>query len=394
MKPPSLRGQLYNYLQELPLAVAQLSHQKVRLAVAITGISFANILIFMQLGFRSSLFDGTARLQGNLNGDLYLISSRSKQLGDQTFSRRRLYQAAAIPGVETASPMYYTVTKWKNPATQQIDKIPVIGFNLAQPVLYLPDVNQQLEQIKLPDTVLFDRQSQSVLGPIAEWFDQGKLVRAEINDRRITVTGVFSLGGSLFRNGHVIVSDWNYLRLFGKTSLEDLHLGVIRLKPGTDQATVQQSIQAAVPQEVKVLTSEQLIKLEESYWEQDPAGVVFNFGTIMGFIVGVVIVYQVLYSDVNDHLAEYATLKAIGYSQRQLLLVVFQEALILAIFGFIPGYGLSVGMYTFIGNLIRIPIPMRTHVALQVFVLTLLMCLISGAIASRKLQSADPADIF
>jgi putative ABC transport system permease protein len=325
---------------------------------------------------------------------LYLISSRSKQLGDQTFSRRRLYQAAAIPGVETASPMYYTVTKWKNPATQQIDKIPVIGFNLAQPVLYLPDVNQQLEQIKLPDTVLFDRQSQSVLGPIAEWFDQGKLVRAEINDRRITVTGVFSLGGSLFRNGHVIVSDWNYLRLFGKTSLEDLHLGVIRLKPGTDQATVQQSIQAAVPQEVKVLTSEQLIKLEESYWEQDPAGVVFNFGTIMGFIVGVVIVYQVLYSDVNDHLAEYATLKAIGYSQRQLLLVVFQEALILAIFGFIPGYGLSVGMYTFIGNLIRIPIPMRTHVALQVFVLTLLMCLISGAIASRKLQSADPADIF
>lgn len=394
MKPPSIREHLYHYLQELPLAVSQLSHQKVRLAVAITGISFANILIFMQLGFRSVLFDGTARLQGNLNGDLYLISSRSKQLGDQTFSRRHLYQAAAVAGVETASPLYYTISKWKNPSTQQTDTVPVLGFNLAQPVLDLPEVNQQLEQIKLPDTVLFDRKSQPSLGPIAEWFDQGKLIRAEVNDRRITVVGVFSLGGSLFRNGHVIVSDWNYLRLFGKTSLEDLHLGVIRLKSGTDRFTVQQNIQAIVPQDIRVLTSEQLIKLEESYWEQDPAGVVFNFGTIMGFIVGVVIVYQVLYSDVNDHLAEYATLKAIGYSQKQLLLVVFQEALILAILGFIPGYSLSVGMYTFIGNLIRIPIPMRMTVALQVFILTLLMCLISGAIASRKLQSADPADIF
>jgi putative ABC transport system permease protein len=149
-----------------------------------------------------------------------------------------------------------------------------------------------------------------------------------------------------------------------------------------------------MPQEVKVLTSEQLIALEEAYWSKDPAGVVFNFGTIMGFIVGVVMVYQVLYSDINDHLAEYATLKAIGYSHKQLLFVIFQEAIILGILGFLPGYGLSVGMYTLISNLIRIPIPMRATIALQVFVLTLLMCVISGAIASRKLQSADPADIF
>ena len=394
MKFPLIQKHLPDWIQEIPLSVAQLSHQKVRLAVALTGISFANILIFMQLGLRSVLFDGVTHLHSHLYGDLYLISRRSLYLGDKPFSRRHLYQAAAVEGVKTASPFYYADSSWKNPETQQIHKVSVIGFNPAQPVLDLPDVNQQLETLKLPDTLLFDKQSQSSLGPIAQWFSEGRSIQTEIGDRKVIVGGIFTLGSTLFKNGHVITSDWNYLRLFGQTSLEEVHLGIITLKPGANLQRVQQSLEAALPEDVKVLTYTDLIQLEESYWSQDPAGVVFNFGTIMGFIVGVVIVYQVLYSDVNDHLSEYATLKAIGYSSVQLLLVIFQEAVILAVLGFIPGCGLSMAMYALIGSLIRIPIVMKPYIVFQVFVLTVLMCAISGAIASRKLQSADPADIF
>lgn len=394
MKFPSLPTYLQHWAQEIPLSVAQLTHQKVRLTVALTGISFANILIFMQLGFRSVLFDGVTHLHSYLAGDLYLISRRSQYLGDKPFSRRQLYQVAAIEGVEVASPFYYSDSSWKNPETQQIDDVSVIGFNPAQPVLNLPEVNQQLDKLKLPDTILYDTQSQPSLGPVSQWFMEGRSFQSEIGDRRVQVGGIFTLGSTLFKNGHVITSDWNYLRLFGQSSLEGVHLGVITLEPGADLPTVQRSIQAALPRDVNVLTYQDLVDLEESYWSQDPAGVVFNFGTIMGFIVGVVIVYQVLYSDVNDHLSEYATLKAIGYSSGQLLLVVFQESIILAVLGFIPGYGLSVGMYALISNLIRIPIIMRLHIAVQVFLLTVLMCAISGAIACRKLQSADPADIF
>jgi putative ABC transport system permease protein len=329
-----------------------------------------------------------------LAGDLYLIGRRSQYLGDKPFSRRHLYQAAAVEGVKTASPFYYSDADWKNPETLQIDKVSVIGFNPTQPVLNVPEVNQQLGMLKLPDTILFDTQSQPSLGPVAQWFVENRPIPAEISDRKVTVGGIFTLGSTLFKNGHVVTSDWNYLRLFGQTSLEEVQLGIITLEPGADLQQVQRSIAAALPQDVKVLTYADLTYLEESYWSQDPAGVVFNFGTVMGFIVGVVIVYQVLYSDVNDHLAEYATLKAIGYSGTQLLLVVFQEAVILAVLGFIPGCGLSLGMYAFIGSLIRIPIVMRPYIAVQVFVLTVLMCAISGAIACRKLQSADPADIF
>lgn len=394
MKLPSVKNWFGNLSQEVPLSVAQLSHQKVRLVVALSGIGFANILIFMQLGFRAILFDGVTRIHEHLQGDLFLVSSRSEFLGDKTFSKRHLYQAAAVDGIESAHPLYYAQSNWVNPEDKKIIDVAVIAFNPVRPILDLPEVNQQLDQIRLPDTVLFDRKSQATLGPISEWMMQGKNVKTEVGDRQIKVGGLFSLGSTLFKSGHIITSDWNYLRLFGKNSTDDVQAGILMLKPGADLLAIQRNVQAALPDDVKVMTREEFVALEAAHWAQAPAGVIFNFGAIMGFIVGVVIVYQVLYSDVNDHLAEYATLKAMGYSGVQLLLVIFQEAIILAVLGFVPGCGLSVGMYGLLGGLTRIPIAMRSDVALQVFVMTVVMCLISAAIATRKLQSADPADVF
>ena len=126
----------------------------------------------------------------------------------------------------------------------------------------------------------------------------------------------------------------------------------------------------------------------------EPNGVILRFGTIVGFIVGIIIVYQVLYSDINDHLSEYATLKAMGYGDRSLLVVVIQEAIILGVMGFIPGFIASVGLYQLLSMLTRIPIAMKVSIAIQVFILTLVMSIVSGAIATNKLRSADTADVF
>jgi putative ABC transport system permease protein len=395
MKIPLLKTILGNHFQEIPLAVAQLSHQKVRLLVALSGIGFANILIFMQLGFSALLFDGVTRIHEHLKGDLFLVSKRTKYLGDQPFSKRQLYQAASVDGVAEASPFYYSAQgTWVNPETKEMTNVVVIAFNPAQPVMDLPEVNQQLEQIKLPNTVLFDSKSQAILGPVTKWLAHQKTITTELSGRRIKVGGTFTLGSSLFKSGHLITSDWNYLRLFGPDSIDEIHVGIITLRPGADPQTVLKNIQAILPDDVTVMTRQKFVESEIAYWSQNPSGVIFSFGTIMGFIVGVVIVYQVLYSDVNDHLAEYATLKAIGYSGMQLLAVVFTEAIILAVLGFIPGFSCAIGMYMLLGNLTQIPIAMRADVALQVFILTVLMCMISAAIAARKLQSADPADVF
>ena len=114
----------------------------------------------------------------------------------------------------------------------------------------------------------------------------------------------------------------------------------------------------------------------------------------MGFMVGVIIVYQVLSTDVNSHIKEYATFKAMGYNNLYLLGVVFEEAIILAVLGFIPGAIAPLGLYHLTRNATNLPLYMTVARALTVLTLTMIMCVISGAIATRKLQSADPADMF
>lgn len=185
------------------------------------------------------------------------------------------------------------------------------------------------------------------------------------------------------------------LRLFGRNSTDKVHVGVLKLKPGANREIVAQNLRSRLPSDVRVLNRREFKKLELAFWSNEhPAGTIFSFGAIMGFVVGVVIVYQILFTDVSDHLAEYATLKAMGYSDMSLLAVVFQEGIILAIMGFAPGYITSIGMYGLLGNLTRIPLVMKATVAWQVLIATVVMCLTSSAIAMRKLRSADPADVF
>ena len=388
---------LLNKLKKEPLlGWAQLSHQKVRTFVAIAGIAFADILIFMQLGFYNSLFGGVTRLNENLNGDLYIVSSRAKFMDDgQTFDRRHLYQAAAVEGVTSASPFYYSHAGWVNPWNKKVTNVAVLAFDPAHPVLNLPDVNQQLNQIKLPDKVLVDRRARPDLGAIAQAYDRGETVTTEISGRRISVGGMFDFGSTLFVEGYLITSDWNYLRLYGQDSIENVKVGVLNLESSAELTTIKTRVRQSLPSVIAVMTHDEFIAAEKEFWDKNhPAGTIFNFGVVMGFVVGVVIVYQVLFADVNDHLAEYATLKAMGYPDKSLLVVVFQEAIILAVLGFIPGFGFSVGMYGLLEALTQMPLAMGTDVAVRVFILTLVMCSASGAIAIRKLQSADPAEVF
>lgn len=384
------------FTKEPPLGWAQLRHQKVRLLVAIAGIAFADILIFMQLGFHTSLFGGVTRLNENLTGDLYLVSSRAKFMDDgQTFDRRHLYQAAAVKGVTSANPFYYSHAGWVNPWNKKVTNVAILAFDPAHPVLNLPDVNAQLDQIKLPDKVLVDRQARPDLGAIATAFDRGETVTTEISGRRISVSGMFDFGSTLFVEGFLITSDWNYLRLYGADSIENVKVGVLTVDNQSNLQTVKAHVRASLTDVVTVMTAAEFIAAEKEFWDQNhPAGTIFNFGVAMGFVVGIVIVYQVLFADVNDHLAEYATLKAMGYPDRSLLIVVFQEAIILALLGFIPGFGVSIGMYAVLESLTQMPLAMQSAVAARVFLLTITMCLASGAIAIRKLQSADPAEVF
>jgi putative ABC transport system permease protein len=107
-----------------------------------------------------------------------------------------------------------------------------------------------------------------------------------------------------------------------------------------------------------------------------------------------VIVYQILFADVSQHLREYATLKAMGYSNRFLSSVVLQEAAILSVLGYLPGLAITFGLYRATAEATRLPLELEGGRALLVLGLTLAMCGGAALIALRKVRSADPAEVF
>ncbi len=377
-----------------PLAWAQLSHQKIRLSVAIGGIAFANILIFMQLGFLTLFSKGATALPENLAGDLFIINPEAKYIGANNFDRIRLYQAAALEGVVSTTPLYLDFTSWAYSSKFTSFQTRVLAFNPQSPIFNNAEINQQIAKIHAPGIVLFDRLSKAELGPIAQKFQTSGAVRSIIKNRRIEVAGLFSMGNSFFLgDGNIVMSENSYTDIFGEDVLNNVSIGIVRVVPQTNLRRLQAAMKAAVPG-IEVLTRPELIQREVDYQNAQPTGPIFGFGAMMGFVVGIVVVYQVLYADVSDHLAEYATLKAIGHSDGALLRVIFTEAIILAVIGFVPGCGLSIGMYLFLAQATKLELVMTPDIALMVFVLTLVMCMASAAIASSKLRSADPADVF
>jgi putative ABC transport system permease protein len=378
------------------LAWAQLSHQKGRLLVAMAGIAFADMLMFIQLGFQNALYDSNTRLHQSINADLVLISPQALNIVDlETFPRRRLYQSLSFPEVQSAEPLYTRLVIWKNPQSYRKTTVLLLGIKPEYPAFSIPALEQKSDILKLPDTLLFDRGSRGDYAQTLSAIDAGKTVTTEIVNRKNVIGGLFMSGSSFAADGNVVTSDLNFHRILPNRHPSQISAGLIRLKPGIDPVSMAQTLQAYLPNDVKVLTKAEFIAFEKRYWSENTSiGFIFNLGTGIGFIVGVVIVYQILSNDVADHTAEYATLKAMGYQNGYLLRVVFQEAIILAIFGFIPGSTIAIGLYALTRNATNLPLYMTLSRAFTVMILTLLMCLISGAIATRKLRAADPADIF
>lgn len=383
-------------LRKIPLAWLQLTRERTRLLVALAGIAFADILIFMQLGFQDSLYYSNVRFHASLEGDIVLISNQSSSLiSMKNFSQRRLYQALNFKEVQSVHPIYLDFTSFRNPITGFPRNIFVIGTNPQSNILNIPGVSENLSQLNLPDVILYDRASRSEFGPIAQKFDEGETVTAEVRLRRIRVVGLFTLGASFGADGNIITSDLNFLRIFTNHQQGLIEVGLIKLKPGADANAFAQKLRKYLTQEVNVMTKQQYIDFERNYWASNTAiGFIFTLGAIMGFIVGIVIVYQILYTEVNDHLSEYATLKAIGYTHKYLLRVILQESLLLAVLGYFPGLFITLFLYQKAREATLLPVFMTFSRAVIVLVLTIIMCYLSGVIAVRKLNAADPADIF
>lgn len=382
--------------RRIPLAWLQLTAEKLRLLAAVAGIAFAVMLMLMQLGFRDALVESATLLHERMDGEVVLINPLYEYLlVTRSFPEARLSQSLGLDGVASVTPIYFTQAVWKNPDTGFEHQVEIVGVAPGASTLLIPEVVRDLPKIRLPDVVLADERSrQAQFGPIAEWFARGPVV-SEVNGRRVTVGGTFALGTGFGVTGRLITSDANFLRIVPTRRAHMIDIGLIKLKPGVAPQQVRDRLAQALPADVRVLTREQFAANERNYWlTNSPVGFIFNLGTLMGLIVGAVIVYQILYSDVSDHLSEYATLKAMGFSDLRLFLVVIRQALILTVLGFPPGLLIAAALYAITFRATMLPIEMTTVRVLSVLAMTVGMCSISAMFALRKLRSADPAEIF
>jgi putative ABC transport system permease protein len=375
----------------------QLSHDKLKLLAAVGGIGFAVMLVFMQLGLRAALFDSAVRLHRAMDYDLIMLSPRTSFLAStKSFPRNRLYQTLGIAEVESVSPMYVALARYfyeGSPGTHR--NVLTIGIDPANGHVRLPGVAEHLEQLRRPDRVIMDRFSRAEFAPAVRARQNGESVELQLNDRHVRVVGLFALGTSFGIDGSIITSDLNFLRIFRDREAGLIELGLINLAADSDVAAVQAAIRATIPEDVLVLTTDEYVAREVAYWSgSTPIGYVFTLGAVIGVLVGLIIVYQILFSDVQTHLAEYATLKAMGYTHGYLRNLVFKEAVILSVLGFIPALGLSMLLYTQAAEATQLPMAMTLERGAVVFGVTVAMCAFSGLLAIRKLKGLDPAEVF
>ncbi|MEL6230253.1 MAG: ABC transporter permease DevC [Cyanobacteria bacterium J06627_3] len=381
-------------MARISVAWSNLMHERTRLVVAIAGVAFAVILIFMNLGFMGALIATATNFYEQFNAELFLISPETLEISTSTaFPRERLYQVAGVDGVEQIMPLYSEYLLWRNPETGVSRAIFVYGINPNDPAFLMPELqgNEARRILSRPDTVLIDRLSRPEFGP------QEIGTTTEADRRRAIIGGTYALGGGFAADGTLIMSDQNFVRYLEPRPLSLVNVGLVKLTPEASPEKVADTMRSLLPADVAVYTRAGIISHDSAYWlESTSIGFIYSMGVIVSFVVGAVIVYQILFTDIRDHLPEYATMKAMGYRSQYLFKIVLQEAMLLAILGYIPGLAAALGLYhlTATATAGTLPVAMNGGRVLFVLVLTLLMCSLSGLVSVRKAVTADPAEIF
>ena len=380
-----------------PIAWLSLTYRKPRLAAALSGVAFASVLMFLEMGFRNGLFDSQTNVIRQLDADLVIVHEQKEAFVPQVpFPRRRVLQARAVPGVEAAYPVYVEEYRgsWKNSTNGREYPILVFGINPDDPVFLIPEVKAQVALLKEPDTAIVDSRSRDFYGEIRADLP------AELSRRAVRIVGTFPLGPDFRIDGNVIVSDRTFFNTYGgavePSARESLvEFGLLKVVPGADIVATQRAVADVLPDDVRVLTRNELADLIQNYWSNSkPVGAVFGLGMVVGFLIGVTICYQILYTDVVDHLPQYATLKALGYHNNHLVRIVLQKALYLGALGFVPGLIVSLLMYAAVESYSGILMRLTIGRTLIVLIATMAMCLVSGAIAIRRVIQSDPAEVF
>jgi len=390
-----------------PLAWKNLTHDWRRLAAAIAGIGFAVLLMFTQVGFQNALFDSQVKIIDDLQGDIFLVSKAKYTLAaEKRFSISRIHQARSCSGVSGAYPLYSELTtsvlrKMEQGKGNRGYPLRSLGFQLGDPIFKSKDIQQNLDLLRQPSTALIDKKSKSKKFGISLKKSANLAQNTlELANKRLTLVGTFNLGTDFAHDGNLVMSSENFARYFPLRKrfgdpLSVVDVGIIHVQKGFSPKDVQQVLKKTLDDDVLVLTRDTFRADEIKFWDKStPIGTIFLAGTLIGFVVGMVICYQVIYSDIAEHMPEFATLKAMGYKTSYFFRLIVVEALLLSVIGFVPAVIASRLIYEWLAGQTGLLMQMTPTGIAYIFAMTVGMCVVSGLLAVRKLLAADPASLF
>jgi putative ABC transport system permease protein len=372
------------------LAWRILTDEKGRTALAIAGVFIAILLVFVELGFFVAVPQGGMLVYDNMRFDLLLCSKDYVfQAEPGQFPRARLPQAAAVAGVAKATPLYFGGGKWQDPSGGIRLDVFAIAFNSTENPFAVPSIESQRAAMERPDTMLVDTSTRPPFGALTA----GRVV--ELNGRRMTIGGAYTLGTGFLGIGVVMIDETNFQRAFPGRRLDPVNLGLVVLSPGADAAQVEADLRKALPDDVQLFTRDQLRAHEDAYWTtRTSVGLIFGSGLIVSLIVGIMVLYQTLATQITRHLPQFATLKAIGYADSYLGTVVVIEAMLIVVAAFVPATIAAMAIYALIRSETLLPVMLTMSRFTAVLVLALVMSTASALLSLGYLRRADPADVF
>ena len=386
---------LQRVLGRLPIGWLQLTHNPGRLAAALAGVAFANVLVFVQLGLMNSIGAATLRPYAFFQADIMISASDANALEEGgNVARQWMLQAMADPDVLDGMGLFVGNVPWDRGETDV--SLTTFGIDRAHLDFIAPEITADLTFLQVQNAVILDRLVRGLSRDEAAAIRPQTPFTFETQGKTLTAFDTFAGGSGFGGDGFLLVSDQTFLGLFpSRTSAAPDHI-LLRLRPGADVEAAVTRLRGLISDSSLRIRSYADAAAEDLRYQQTqrPTGVIFGFGVMIGVLVGLVIVYQVLSADVADHMREYATFKAMGYGPLFFLGVIFEEALILGILGFVPGVLIGTGILTLMGKVTTLPLFMSWSMAIMVFFGTILFSALSGAIATRKLVAADPADLF
>jgi putative ABC transport system permease protein len=375
---------------KVPLAWRILTYDKKRTALALVGIFMAILLVFIELGLFYAVPRGGLLLYDNMRFDLLLSSDQYQyQAQPGAFPLGQLERVRSSPDVAQATPLYFGSAKWKGDAGDLWPDVFVIGFDPASHIFTPDSINQQSAVLDRVGTVLVDSSNRTMFGPLVT----GRVV--EIDDRKMTIGGQYVLGTGFMGLGVALTSTASFARLFPERGSAIVNLGAIRLKPGVDPQRAAGDLQKFAGSGTRIFTRQELDAHETAYWTtRTSVGIIFGSGLLISLVVGVMIMYQIVSTQVGRQLPQFATLKAIGYRDHSLAATVGMMSLMIVVAGFIPALAAALGLYSLIRQETLLPVMMSEMRALAVFAAALGMAVISALLSVWVLRRADPADVF